>query len=229
MRTAEEYKKLSIQEFTKAAQRYDSAHAGIYEMCKEDYPPILEELRKIQFDKLLDAGCGTAPMLSLLTEEYPGKSFVGLDLTPEMIRKAQEKNLPNTELVVGDCENLPFEAETFDVVINSQSFHHYPNPQDFFNSVYRVLKPGGCLILRDNTGPNWMMWAWNSVILPLCNLVGHGDVRAYKLSEVRRLCENSGFVIEKLEAQRGHRLHLVARKEKQQSSSTVLPGNEDTV
>ena len=36
----------------------------------------------------------------------------------------KEKNLPNTELVVGDCENLPFEAETFDVVINSQSYHH---------------------------------------------------------------------------------------------------------
>lgn len=107
MRTAEEYKNLSIKEFTKAAQRYDSDHAGIYEMCKDDYPPILEELRGEEFERLLDAGCGTAPMLSLLTKEYPGKHFVGLDLTPEMIRKAKEKNLPNTELVVGDCENLP--------------------------------------------------------------------------------------------------------------------------
>lgn len=43
MRTTEEYKNLSIKEFTKAAQRYDSDHAGIYEMCKDDYPPILEE------------------------------------------------------------------------------------------------------------------------------------------------------------------------------------------
>ena len=214
MRTSEEYKKLSVQEFTQAAQRYDSAHAGTYAMCKDDYPPILEELRKISFDRLLDAGCGTAPMLSLLTEEYPGKSFVGLDLTPEMIRKATEKNLPNTELVVGDCENLPFEAESFDVVINSQSFHHYPNPQDFFNSVYRVLKPGGCLILRDNTGPGWMMWIWNRVLLPLSNLIGHGDVRAYRIAEVRQMCEKSGFAIEKLAAQKGHRLHLVARKRK---------------
>lgn len=97
-------------------------------MCKEDYPPILKELRKERFETLLDAGCGTAPMLSLLTKEYPDKHYVGLDLTPEMIRKAKEKNLPNTELVVGDCEDLPFGAETFDVVINSQSFHHYPDP-----------------------------------------------------------------------------------------------------
>ena len=40
----EEYKKLSIKEFTKAAGRYESNHAGIYEMCKKDYPDILEEL-----------------------------------------------------------------------------------------------------------------------------------------------------------------------------------------
>lgn len=55
-----------------------------------------------------------------------------------MIRKAKDKNLPNTELVVGDCENLPFEAEAFDVAINSQSFHHHPNPDAFF--AYEMLQ-----------------------------------------------------------------------------------------
>ena len=41
--TNEEYKKLSIKEFTKAAGVYESNQAGIYEMCKKDYPDILEE------------------------------------------------------------------------------------------------------------------------------------------------------------------------------------------
>ena len=36
--TNEEYKKLSIKEFTRAAKNYESDHAGIYEMCKKDYP-----------------------------------------------------------------------------------------------------------------------------------------------------------------------------------------------
>lgn len=212
MRTSEEYKNLSIKEFTKAAQRYDSDNAGIYDMCKDDYPPILEELRREQFEILLDAGCGTAPMLSLLTREYPGKRFVGLDLTPEMINKAKEKNLHNTELLVGDCENLPFDPETFDVIINSQSFHHYPDPQAFFDSVYRVLKPGGCLILRDNTGPKWIMGVMNRVFLPLANLIGHGDVKGYLIPEVREMCEKAGLTVERLEAQKGYRMHLVARK-----------------
>ena len=45
----EVYKKLSIAEFTKAAGRYESNHAGIYEMCKKDYPDILAELEKEPF------------------------------------------------------------------------------------------------------------------------------------------------------------------------------------
>ena len=65
----EEYKKLSISEFTKAAGRYESNHAGIYEMCKKDYPDILAELEKESFRNLLDAGCGPAPMISLLLEK----------------------------------------------------------------------------------------------------------------------------------------------------------------
>ena len=48
----EEYKKLSIAEFTKTAGRYESNHAGIYEMCKKDYPDILEELEKEPFRDL---------------------------------------------------------------------------------------------------------------------------------------------------------------------------------
>ena len=47
--TPEEYKKLSVKEFTQAAKIYDSGHAGIYEMCKDDYPPILAELEKRAF------------------------------------------------------------------------------------------------------------------------------------------------------------------------------------
>ena len=212
MKTSESYKELSIKEFTKAAQQYDSENAGVYEMCKQDYPPILEELRHRSFETLLDAGCGTAPMLTLLTKEYPDSHFVGLDLTPEMIAKAKAKNLPHTELVVGDCENLPFEPETFDVVINSQSFHHYPNPQAFFNSVYRVLKPGGRLILRDNTGPKVLVWLMNKLMMPLCNLAGHGDVGVYHISEIREMCEKAGLTVEKIEQQKGFRLHLVAGK-----------------
>lgn len=146
----EEYKKLSIKEFTKAAGRYESNHAGIYEMCKKDYPDILEELEKEPFRDLLDAGCGPAPMISLLAEKHPDRHYTGLDLTPAMIEQAKKKNIPNTTFVVGDCENFPFEKDSFDAIICSMSFHHYPDPQAFFDSVKRCLRPNGTIIPAAN-------------------------------------------------------------------------------
>lgn len=178
--TPEEYKQLSIKEFTQAAKIYDSGHAGIYEMCKDDYPPILAELEKESFHDVLDCGCGTGPMLQLLHEKYPDKHYVGLDLTPEMIHVAQAKELSNTEFIVGDSENLPFDEDSFDAIICSNSFHHYPNPQNFFDSAYRVLRKGGRLILRDYTSSNLGVWLMNHLEMPLANLVGHGDVKICK-------------------------------------------------
>ena len=210
--TSEQYKALSVKEFDRAAAKYESGHAGIYELCKKDYPPILEELEKEPFETLLDCGCGTAPMLSLLSERWPDRHYTGIDLSPNMIAAARAKQLRNTSFVLGDCECLPFENDRFDAVICSQSFHHYPDPQSFFNSVFRVLRPGGRLILRDMTGPDFIVRIMNRVEMPLANLTGHGDVRGYTCKEVRRLCENAGLIPETVEHRRGFRLHCVARK-----------------
>ena len=54
MKTEKQYKDLTIKEFTKAADVYESGHAGIYEMCKEDYPYISNELEKEEYTDLLD-------------------------------------------------------------------------------------------------------------------------------------------------------------------------------
>ena len=118
---------MSIKEFTKAAKIYDSGKSGIYEMCKYDYPKVLKELKNKKFNDVLDCGCGTGPMIEILCEKYPDKLYTGLDLTPEMIKKA-------------------FENESFDVILCTNSFHHYPNPQDFFDNAYRVLRKGEILI-----------------------------------------------------------------------------------
>ena len=211
--TNEEYKKLSVNEFTKAAGRYESDHAGIYEMCKKDYPDILEELETEPFSDLLDAGCGPAPMISLLAEKYPKRHYTGLDLTPAMIEQAKKKQIPNATFVVGDCENFPFEDNSFDAIICSNSFHHYPNPQAFFDSVKRCLRPGGRLILRDVTTDNRLVrWFMDKIELPLANLCGHGDVRTATRETVMSCCQKAGLTVEKFEKRRGMRMHCVVRK-----------------
>ncbi len=211
--TDKEYKELSIAEFSKAAKVYETDRAGVYKMCRKDYPDVLAELEKEEFTSLLDCGCGTAPMLTLLKEKYPDKRYTGIDLTPKMIEVARSKNMPDVELVVGDCENLPFDEGSFDVVICCQSFHHYPNVQDFFDSVYRVLRPGGRLILRDMTANSAAArWFMNKIEMPIINLSGHGDVHVYGRDEVNDLCNNAGLKMELFEKRGFLRLHCVARK-----------------
>ena len=213
MKTEEQYKTLSINEFTRAADHYESKNAGVYNLCKKDYPDILEEIKKEPFQHLLDAGCGTAPILSLLTIEYPDKKFTGIDITPKMIAVAKAKNLHNATFVCGDCENLPFADESFDVIICSQSFHHYPNPQNFFSSVHRCLKPNGRLILRDMTMKiRPFHWFVNTIELPLLNRFGYGDVHCYNQEEIQTLCHKTKLTLERFEQRKRMRLHAIIRK-----------------
>ena len=181
-------------------------------MCREDYPYIEKELLKEDFKDLLDCGCGTGAMISLLYEKMPDKNYTGIDITPKMIEAAKAKNLERVDWVVGDCENLPFDDDSFDVVICTNSFHHYPNPQKFFDSVFRVLKSGGRLILQDYTAPKGILWLMNHTEMPLANLIGHGDVAARSLDEVKKFCDKVGLKIELLKRGKKFRLHLVARK-----------------
>ena len=212
-KSPEQLKQLSIKEFTEAARVYESGHAGIYEICKDDYPQMLEELQREPFEDVLDVGCGTGAVLELLNGEYPNKRLVGLDLTPGMIDVARAKQLDNVRFVVGDAEALPFGSQSFDAVLCSNSFHHYPHPEKFFSEAARVLRPGGRLILRDYTSNDFVVWLMNNIELPLARLIGHGDVRISKASELRALAEGAGLTVLKLEAQKGFRAHLVARKE----------------
>ncbi len=213
MRHSQHYKQLSVSEFTRAADKYETNHAGVYNICKKDYPDILAEITSEPFTDLLDAGCGTAPMLSWLTERFTDAHFTGIDITPKMIEVAKEKHLPNTTMICGDCENLPFDDASFDVIICSQSFHHYPNPEAFMHGVYRCLRTQGRLILRDMTMSNRVLhWFVNHIELPLLNCLGYGDVHCYNRKELQALCDKAGLILERCERRKGLRLHAVIRK-----------------
>ncbi len=208
-----EWKEKSIKEFTKAANKYETDEAGIYKLCRKDYPAILEELEKEPFNDLLDVGCGTGPMISLLSKKYPDKHYTGLDLTPAMIEEAKKKNIPNANFIVGDAENLPFEDESFDAMICSNSIHHYPNPQAFFGGVRRCLRKGGRLIIRDFSSNNpFIAFFMNHIELPICNLFGHGDVEIASIKMIERCCKECGLTVEVAEIRKGMKLHCVVRK-----------------
>lgn len=211
--TDTDYKNYTLREFNKAAKQFDNNNPSVYNMCRNDYPGILSEIESEAWCNLLDAGCGTGAVISLLRDKYPDKNYTGIDLSPKMIEVAKQKN-SGVNFICGDCEELPFSDGSFDVIICSQSFHHYPNPDKFFYNAHRILKPDGRLILRDMTTSNAiLLWIFNHIEIPIINrLLKKGDVRVYGKKDIEKLCEASGFTLEKFECRKGFRLHCVCRK-----------------
>ena len=81
------------------------------------------------------------------------KDVVCLDLTEEMLEQgrklAAQDNIHNISFVTGNAMNLPFEDETFDLVLTRLSLHHFTEPEIPFHEMQRVLKKGGKLVVWD--------------------------------------------------------------------------------
>jgi len=98
---------------------------------------------------VLDVGCGRGGTAALLADQF-GADVRGVDLAPEAIAFCQRRHRqPNIRFEVGDAESLAVESSSFDVVTNIESSHVYPNPQNFFAEVRRVLKPGAIFLYTD--------------------------------------------------------------------------------
>ena len=95
--------------------------------------------------KILEVGCGTGMGLNFLSRLEGRSTFVGLDLAQRSVDLANARfSRPGSlTYVQGDAEKLPFADGEFDVIINIESSHTYPNLRGFFQEVARVLRPGG--------------------------------------------------------------------------------------
>ncbi|MFO7922729.1 MAG: class I SAM-dependent methyltransferase [Bacteroidales bacterium] len=99
---------------------------------------------------ILEVGCGRGGGLSYINRYLAPDSLTGVDLNAKAIQfcKKQYKE-KNINFVQGDAQRLPLETNSFDVVLNVESSHRYPQKELFFNEVYRVLKPGGYFLFTD--------------------------------------------------------------------------------
>ena len=159
---------------------------------------------------MLDAGCGTAPMISVLSERFPNVNFTGIDLTPKMIEVAKSKNIPNATFVCGDCESLPFEKDSFDVIICSQSFHHYPYPEKAMREAWRVLKSGGLYILSDTGIGGVGAWIDNHILFKLAR---SGDCHTTNRKGIEKMRVGAGFTVVDSRQIRGTIYTVTGKKE----------------
>jgi ubiquinone/menaquinone biosynthesis C-methylase UbiE len=108
-------------------------------------------VQEIQPKLVLDAGCGAGHTTMAIAPH--SEKVIAFDLTESMLEQvqqlAQERNFTNIETGQGNVAELPFEDETFDVVVSRYSAHHWSNPEKAVKEFFRVLKNGGQFILSD--------------------------------------------------------------------------------
>ena len=107
--------------------------------------------------RVLDIGCGPGFFSIILSQE--GCTCHGIDMSPEMVKVAQElalEELDSTtddshhpQFSIMDCEHMTFPDESFDIVVARNVMWNLPHPEEAYKEWLRVLKPGGMLLNFD--------------------------------------------------------------------------------
>ena len=108
---------------------------------------------------VLDIGTGTARIPIILSQLRPQWQIIGVDLASSMLQVGQ-KNIQEAgkseqiSLQLIDGKKMPYEDNSFDLVMTNSLVHHIPNPLDLFLEIDRVVKADGSILIRDLLRPN---------------------------------------------------------------------------
>ncbi len=117
-------------------------------------------------DKVLDAGCGTGIITKLIAPHVT--EIVGLDISQDMLVQTQKDAGPNETYVLGDMTAMPFLDASFDKVSARMVLHHLmEKAQVGVNESYRVLKPGGEIIVSEGIPPDEAIAEWYTEMFKL--------------------------------------------------------------
>lgn len=135
---------------------------------------------------ILEIGCGSGYSASLIVMDDP-KSYTGIDIMPEQLKKAVSLDLPKAKFLQGDVADLSsFADESFDMIVDFMILHHVEGWRDFLAEAFRVLRPGGEMYINDLTKKGvhltdaFLHW-------------GHSEKPLFTMREFEEQAERSGF------------------------------------
>lgn len=128
-------------------KQYDSFASNFAEESLKDEDCLQKYFSYFDFSlegkKIIDLGCGPGFELSAMSSR--GADVSAIDISEEMVNLAQIAN-PDACIKVGSFEKIPFQDNSFDVVISKWAFQMAVNIDLIYHEITRILKPGGILI-----------------------------------------------------------------------------------
>lgn len=141
----------------------------------------------------LDVGCGTGYAVGEVARLANNHSqFYGVDLSAKMIEKARSnfRGMDNFHFIQANAESIPLDKYFFDIIICTNSFHHYLHPDKALGEMYRLLKKGGKLYVLDPTADHWIIKIIDKTIF---KLIEPEHVKLYSTKEFKQMFEYAGL------------------------------------
>jgi len=139
--------------------------------------------------EVLEIGSGRGGGAAYMVNYLQPKAITGLDIAHNAVNLANSKHATgNLKFIQGNAEKLPFNDESFDVVINVESCHAYGSVPVFLKEVKRVLRPGGFFLCTDIRPAAAMQTLKEDLLASRMNLLSEEDitnnvVRAIEMDE----------------------------------------------
>ncbi len=152
--------------YDNVAERYDFQHAFFTARSDQRGRKLLVDKAVSSGNTVLDCGAGTGTTGLLAAEKVGDTGKVTLvDMSEGMLsvarKKAEaDKNLDRVEIKVGDMLDLPFEDNSFDVVLSTYSMCPVYDPAKAATEIYRVARPGGLIGIAHSSEPETPLVKW---------------------------------------------------------------------
>lgn len=213
----ENHEKTIIEQFSQQAKAFSElpGHHDSIEM-------LLTMSNVNKNDLILDVACG--PGLVACEFAKLANHVTGIDITEKMISQAksyqQEKGLLNLSWDIGTVLPLPYESDSFSIVVTRYSFHHFLKPQAVLAEMIRVCKPGGKVMFIDVVQQPEKAEAYDH----LEKLRDPSHVHALTFPEIASLIASSG-----LSNIKTAQYKVEGELEQQLRASFPNPGDEDEI
>ncbi len=167
------------------------------EMAKDHLPEnqwTITHLNPRSTDHILEIGFGPGVAIELLLPHIPEGSIVGIDHSEIMVSAAQDRNLTAVQQGRADLRHasadapLPFPDAAFDKVFSIHTLYFWKAPQSVLRDIYRVLKPGGTLLITLLPKEKWGANPPGAALA-----YGTPDCTPYFIPELHGLLRTAGF------------------------------------